>query len=127
MLKLVTYFSGILLGIFFMFFGLNGFFNFVTLSTFEGDSSLFINGLSKAPYFFPILHGLKFLSGTSIVLNRYKRLSLVVLFPIITHVLLFHIFMMPLITTIIPVCLFVLWLIQVVDDKKFYNLLFKSY
>lgn len=126
MLRLVTYFGGIVLGIFFVFFGLNGFFHFTPVSTFEGDALLFMEGLEKTPYFFPMLYSLKLLSGLSILLNKYKRLGLIILAPILINILLFHIFTMPFVTTIIPICLFVLWLIQLFDEKRFYSLLFKS-
>ena len=127
MLRLVTYLGGIVLGIFFIFFGLNGFFQFIPISTFEGDSVLFMECISKAPYFFPMLYGLKLFSGLSILLNKYKRLGLIILAPILVNILLFHIFLMPLVTTIIPLCLFILWSIQLFDEKRFFSLLFKSY
>lgn len=127
MLRLVTYIGGIVLGIFFIFFGLNGFFQFITISTFEGDSVLFMEGVSKSQYFFPMLYGLKLFSGLSILLNKYKRLGLIILAPILVNILLFHIFLMPLVTTIIPLCLFILWSIQLFDEKRFFSLLFKSY
>jgi putative oxidoreductase len=127
MLRVVTYFGGVILGIFFIFFGLNGFFNFAPSEHFTGCALQVVDSLKSTHYFFHHLNGMEVIAGLTILLNKYKRLGLVILAPILINIILFHLFLMPLVTSIIPVCLFILWVIQVFEEKRFFTLLFKSY
>tara|TARA_R110000824_G_scaffold67377_5_gene174478 strand:+ start:6777 stop:7184 length:408 start_codon:yes stop_codon:yes gene_type:complete len=85
--------SRISLGLVFLVFGLNGFFNFFSTPTPPVEAHAFLGGLAAAPYFFPLLMGAEALCGLLLVLGRYVNLALVALAPIVVNVVLYHVFL----------------------------------
>jgi putative oxidoreductase len=107
-MKIAVLVARILLGLIFVFFGLNAFFNFLHAPMPTGvagqfTGALFVSHFYVVPFGFQILGGLLLLSG------RFIPLGLVILAPILVNILTFHLTMAP---GILPglVCT-VLWLI----------------
>ena len=82
--------SKIFLGVIFLLFGLNGFLQFMQMPPPAQEAGLFLSGLARAAYFFPLLKGVEVLAGTLLVLNRRVNLALVMLVPIVLNIVLFH-------------------------------------
>lgn len=87
-----------LLGLIYLFFGLNFFFHFLPTPpppAQPGAAESFVGGLFQAGYFFPMVKGLEVLLGGFLLLNFFTPLSLVILAPISLNILLFHAFLAP--------------------------------
>lgn len=87
-----------LLGLIYLFFGLNFFLHYLPTPpppAQPGAAESFLGGLFQAGYFFPMVKGLEVLLGGFLLLNFLTPLSLVVLAPISLNILLFHAFLAP--------------------------------
>jgi uncharacterized membrane protein YphA (DoxX/SURF4 family) len=80
----------VLLGLMFVVFGLNGFFQFIPLPPHEGAAAEFMGGLAAAGYFFPLLKITEIAVGVALLANRFVPLALVVLAPITVNIVAFH-------------------------------------
>jgi len=98
-MKIVTLIARILLGVAFVFFGLNGILQFLKGPLPAGLAGQFAGALMESHYFI-LLGVLEAASGVLLLVNRYVPLALTVLGPIVVNILLFHVFMSP--TTIAP-------------------------
>ncbi|MSR88340.1 MAG: DoxX family membrane protein [Candidatus Margulisbacteria bacterium] len=85
----------VLLGLVFLVFGLNGFFNFLPISPMPERAASFEIALMQSGYFLPMLKSIEVLSGALLVLGLYAPLCIVMLFPIVINIFLFHFFMAP--------------------------------
>ena len=84
----------VVLGLIFLVFGLNGFFNFIPMgSPPTGAAGDFVMGLFKSGYFLPFLKGIEVICGILLLVNRFATLALLILAPIIINILLFHTFL----------------------------------
>ncbi len=93
-MKIAVLVARILLGLIFVFFGLNAFFNFLHAPMPTGVAgqfmgALFVSHFYVVPFGFQILGGLLLLSG------RFIPLALVILAPILVNILTFHLTMAP--------------------------------
>ena len=93
-MKIAVLIARILLGLIFVFFGLNAFFNFLHAPMPTGVAGQFIGALYAShfyvvPFAFQIVGGLLLLSG------RFVSLGLVILAPILVNILTFHLTMAP--------------------------------
>ncbi len=87
-----------LLGLIYLFFGLNFFLHYLPTPpppAQPGAAESFLGGLFQAGYFFPMVKGLEVLLGGFLLLNFLTPLSLVILAPISLNILLFHAFLAP--------------------------------
>ena len=92
-MKIVTLIARLLLGIVFVVFGLNGFFNFISTGPLpSGLAGQFIGALAQSHYFW-VVAGLQILGGALLLLNRFVPLGLVLLGPVIVNILLYHLFL----------------------------------
>lgn len=85
----------IILGLIFVIFGLNGFFNFLHMPPMPEKAGAFLGGLFATGYFFPFLKGLEVLCGLALLIGAFVPLALVILAPIVVNILLFHAFLAP--------------------------------
>jgi len=85
----------LLLGAIFFVFGLNGFLQFLPMPAPTGPAATFMGGLAATGYFFPLLKGTEVIAGLLLLSNRYLRLALVVLAPIVVNIVAFHAFLAP--------------------------------
>jgi len=91
--KMITTIVRILLGIFVLFFGLNGFFLFMPIPPFPGLGGELIGVMFQAGYFFVIQSIVMIVAGISFLFNKYVPLTAVLLFPFTLNWILFHLFL----------------------------------
>jgi putative oxidoreductase len=91
----IFYFCRIFLGLAFLVFGLNGFFNFIPPQPMPENAMVFLGGLMGAPYFFPVLKFTEVICGIALLTGFYVPLALLVLAPITLNIFLFHMFLAP--------------------------------
>ena len=94
-LRIATTVVRYLLGVIFLVFGLNGFFQFLPNFELGGNALAYMQGLMAASYFFPVLKGLEVISAVMLLTNRYVPLATAILGPITLHIFLFHVFLTP--------------------------------
>ena len=94
-MKVLTLIARLLLGVLFVVFGLNGFFNFINMGPLpSGLAGQFILALVLSHYFW-VVAALQVIGGVLLIVNRYVPLALVLLGPVIVNILLYHIFLLP--------------------------------
>jgi putative oxidoreductase len=96
--SIVTAIVRSLLGLIYVFFGLNFFLQFLPMPpppAEPGAAETFMGGLFQAGYFFPMVKGLEVLLGGFLLLNFFTPLSLIILAPISLNIFLFHAFLAP--------------------------------
>lgn len=93
-MKTTTMIARILLGLTFLIFGLNGFFQFIKFAPPSGVALQFMSALVISHESIVIM-GLQVLAGALLLLNRFVPLALFVLAPIVLNILFFHFFMDP--------------------------------
>jgi hypothetical protein len=81
--------SRILLGLTFLVFGLNGFLNFIPASMPTGIAGQYI-GAPIASHYLAVMFALEFGSGILLLANRFVRVALTILAPILVNIALFH-------------------------------------
>jgi putative oxidoreductase len=114
----------ILLGLTFLVFGLNGFFQFIKLPAPSGVALQFMSALVIS-HESVVIMGLQVLGGALLLLNRFVPMALFVLAPIVLNILFFHFFMDP---GGIPRALFVLvlWVLAALGFPDMFLVLFRS-
>jgi uncharacterized membrane protein YphA (DoxX/SURF4 family) len=85
----------ILLGLIFLVFGLNGFFNFIPAPTPPPAAGAFARALFASGYFLPLLKTFEVLSSLALLSGRFVPLALTVLAPIVVNIFFFHAFLAP--------------------------------
>ena len=94
-MKMVSLVARLLLGVMFVFFGLNGFLNFLSMGPMpSGLVGQFIGALAQFHYFW-VVAALQVAGGALMLVNRYLPLGLVLLGPVIVNFVLYHLFLNP--------------------------------
>jgi putative oxidoreductase len=93
-MKIVTLIARILLGLIFLVFGLNGFFNFIPAPPPSGVAGQYIGALFVSHYAV-LIFLLEAIGGALLLANRFVPLAIAVLGPIVVNILLFHFSMAP--------------------------------
>ena len=93
-MKIGVLLARILLGLVFLLFGLNGFFNFLPMPPPTGLAGQFFGAVVPSHFMLPIFL-VQIVGAVLLLLNRYVPLALAILGPVIVNILLFHIFMAP--------------------------------
>lgn len=108
--KSVSTAARFLLGIIFVFFGLNFFFHFLPTPPPEAGSpaALFSGGLAASGYFFGFLKALEVIIGILLLANVFTPLVVLILPAISINILLFHIFLAPPATLVLPLIILLL-------------------
>lgn len=83
------------LGAIFTVFGLNGFFNFLSMPAPTGLAAAFLGGLGASGYMFPLIKGTEVVAGILLLSNRFVPLALTILAPIVLNIVAFHLFLAP--------------------------------
>lgn len=78
------------LGLAFLVFGLNGFFNFIPMPEHAGGAGAFLGALGAAGYMFPLIKGTEVVVGLMLLSNRAVPLALTLLAPVMVNIVLFH-------------------------------------
>jgi len=96
-MRIVVIVSRILLGLIFVFFGLNGFFQFLHPDPKDMPTGLalqFITALMQSHYVL-VVSATQVIGGALLLANRYVPLALALLGPVIVNILCFHILLAP--------------------------------
>jgi len=93
-MKIAVLIARILLGLIFVFFGLNAFFNFLHAPMPPGLAGQFTGALFVS-HFYVVPFGFQILGGLLMLVGRYVSLGLVILAPILVNILTFHLTMAP--------------------------------
>ena len=83
----------LLLGLVFVLFGLNGFFNFIPFEAPAGEAGAFLGALGAAGYMLPLIKIVEIAAGVLLLMNRHVTLATLMLAPIVINILAFHIFL----------------------------------
>jgi uncharacterized membrane protein YphA (DoxX/SURF4 family) len=98
--RIATAIVRVLLGLMFLFFGLNGFFNFIPPPKEMSQEIMTVMGaLMKAGYM-TVVSGVEIIVAVMLLTNRFVPLALALLAPIIVGIITFHIALAP--ATIAP-------------------------
>ena len=84
-----------LIGLIFFVFGLNGFLHFLPDPEVTGDAATYMDGLTAAGYFFPVLKAVEVVGGFLLLIRKFPALALVLLAPGVVQIFLFHAFLDP--------------------------------
>jgi len=90
-----TIIARVLLGAIFITTGLNGFFHFLPMVPLPSRAGAFMEALGATGYFFPFLKTLETICGVLLLTGTLVPLTLVVLAPIVSNILMFHFFLAP--------------------------------
>jgi putative oxidoreductase len=93
-MKIVSTIARFILGITFVFFGLNGLLHFIPMPPLTGIVGQFMGALFLSHYLVVIML-LQLFGGILLIANRFVPLGLTLLGPIIVNIFLFHVFMDP--------------------------------
>ncbi len=82
-----------LLGIMLIVFGLNKFLQFMPMPPLPDDAGAFMGALVASGYILPIVALVEIGTGILLLINKFKALALVILFPVMLNAFLFHLFL----------------------------------
>jgi putative oxidoreductase len=102
--------SRILLGLIYLFFGLNYFFQFLHAAPPDPASKagIFLGALFNSGYFFVFLKTLEVIYGLLLLANWFVPLVIILVFPISLNILLFHSFLAPAFQSLVIAVLIIL-------------------
>ncbi len=83
----------VLLGLIFVVFGTNYFFNFLPQPPMNEQAGAFIGALLASGYLFPFMKVVDIAAGIMLLMGRFVPLALVLLAPIVINIFLFHVFL----------------------------------
>jgi putative oxidoreductase len=93
-MKIVSTVARFLMGLIFVFFGVNGIVPFIPVPPLTGIAGQFVGALYVSHYLVVIMV-IQLIGGILLIANRYVPLALTLLGPIIVNILLYHVFMDP--------------------------------
>lgn len=93
-MKISSRIARYLLGLIFLVFGFNGFFNFIHMPGPTGVAAQFFGAIVSS-HFYVVLFLLQIVPALLLLANRYVPLALTILGPIVFNIVCFHAFMAP--------------------------------
>ena len=93
-MKIVSTISRYLLGLIFVFFGLNGFLQFLPMPPIPGIAGQFVGALFMSHYLVAVMF-IQLVGGILLLANRFVPLALTILGAVIVNIFFFHAFMDP--------------------------------
>ena len=99
---MVTKVTRIIFGLLMLFFGLNGFFQFMPMGGGEMPEAAmaFFGGVSAITYFLPLKYAVFIFVGLSMLAKKWVPFALILMAPVSVHIVLYHLFVQP--ETIFP-------------------------
>jgi putative oxidoreductase len=91
-MKIVVVIARVLLGLMFVFFGLNGFLNFLAAPPLTGVSGAFLGALMTSHYVY-LVCAVQVLAGLFLLVNQFLPLGLALLAPVIANIVTYHLTM----------------------------------
>ena len=115
-MKIAALIARVLLGLLFLVFGLNGFFQFLHMPPPTGLAAQYF-GVLFVSHYLVLVFLLQVVGGALLLANRYVPLALILLGPVLVNILIFHSLMAP---EGLPLALVatVLWLIVFASVRK---------
>lgn len=83
----------ILFGLMLVIFGLNKFLQFMPMPPLPEAAGEFMGALVKSGYLMVVVALVEIVTGVLLLVNKYKSLALVLVFPVILNAFLFHLFL----------------------------------
>jgi putative oxidoreductase len=93
-MKIAVVIARILMGVIFVFFGLNGFLQFLKAPLPTGLAGQFLMALFQSHYVWFIC-AVQIVGGVLLLVNRYVPLALALLAPVIVNIILYHLLLNP--------------------------------
>jgi putative oxidoreductase len=93
-MKIAVIVARILMGLIFVFFGLNGFLQFIKAPMPTGLAGQFLMALFQSHYVWFVC-ALQIMGGVLMLMNRYVPLALTLLGPLIVNIILYHLLLNP--------------------------------
>lgn len=124
-MKIVILVARLLLGLTFVFFGLNGLLHFLPQPPMaDGPAKQFLTALATTPYM-NFVAAIQIISGVLFLVDRFVPLALTLIAPVIVNILLFHSFMAP--NTILPgILVTIFWIIVFIRHRTAFVGIFRS-
>jgi hypothetical protein len=91
-MKVAVLIARVLLGLIFVFFGLNGFLNFLPAPPIPGVAGAFLGALVSSHYVYMVC-AVQILAGLMLLANQFVPLGLALLAPVIANIVTFHVTM----------------------------------
>src|SRR5215207_2640730 len=113
--RYATVAARLLLGLGFLVFGLNGFFNFIPPppTPMPERAMAFIGGLMGSGYMLALIAGTQVVVGALLLVNRFVPLALLLIAPVVVNIVAFHIFLersgLPVALVVLTLETFLLW------------------
>ena len=79
------------LGLIFVVFGLNYFFQFLPMPAVSAEGGALLGALINTGYLFTLIKVIEIVAGVLLLANRYINLAVILIAPIVLNILLFHI------------------------------------
>ena len=124
-MKILSLIARILLGLLFLFFGANGFLNFMVPPPAPDSPATRFGTLLMTTHYMQFVCAIMVVSGILFLIGRYVPLALVLIGPVIVNILLFHTLMQP--ATIGPGALAaVLWFVVFFHVRSAFSGIFQA-
>lgn len=85
----------VLLGLPMVIFGLNGFLQFIPFPEISQEAGAFMGAIASTGIFFPLIAVIEIVAGGLLLFNKATPLSLLLVFPILTCAILYHLTLDP--------------------------------
>ncbi len=85
----------LILGLIFLIFGANKFFNFMPMPPMEGAPGEFMGALFAAGYMFPLIALTEIVAGVLLILNKWVGFALILASVMIVNIVVFHLALAP--------------------------------
>src|SRR4030088_1020168 len=121
-MKVAVTIARVLLGLIFVFFGLNGFIGFIPAPPMAGPAGAFLGAMEDFHQLYFISSG-QGIRGLLLLTNQYVPLALVALAAVIANILVFHITMLPAALPL-PILVTVLWFVVALPLRSHFAPLF---
>jgi putative oxidoreductase len=91
-MRIVVVMARVLLSLMFIFFGLNGFLNFLSAPPLTGVSGAFLSAMVSSHYVY-LVCAVQLVGGLLLVVNQFVPLGLALLAPVIANIITYHVTM----------------------------------
>jgi len=113
------------MGLIFVVFGLNGFFNFIPVPPMEPGATNFIMALVGTGYMMPWIKVIEIACGVCFMAGCYVPLALIAIAPILLNIFAFHLFLDAPKNLLMPILLLAAWGTLVYLYRSYFSPLFR--
>lgn len=94
-MKIAAIIVRVLMSLLYLFSVANFLFQFMPMPELGEDAGKFVMGMAASVYLFPLVKIVEFLCAVALLTGRFVPLALVILFPIVVNIVLYHAFLAP--------------------------------